>query len=442
MPAEKRVVQCQHGLDNLSADSAENLPMDNDRRVFLNSSALLLSALALSACGGGGSDSTSVVIQPSPVINEDDTPGALRSTTQAQRIVIIGAGIAGLVAAYELNRAGHDITILEARERLGGRVHTLTSPFTDGQFAEAGASRIPSDHDLTLAYADHFDLALDPFYATSGNYALVQGNLLNQVAASNYINQPPWPGSVNRSAFSKIRGGMSQLPLAFAQNLNEFIFFNAIVTSVEQSDEQVIISTEDGQLHSADRLLCTVPLPVLNKIRFVPALSTQKTQAAGGAYNYSPSARLYSQFGQRFWQNQGLNGWGETDRPEEIWQPSWDDAGSRGILMSYLRGSTAAQFDTLTAQQQLDSILQKWEIAFPGANQNLTNQYIFSWTQEEFSGSAFANPTQSQESAYGAHIGLAEGRIHFAGEHASSYHAWIQGALESGIRAAREIHAV
>jgi monoamine oxidase len=73
---------------------------------------------------------------------------------QPQRVVIVGAGMAGLVAAWELLHAGHDPIVLEARGRVGGRVHTLREPFADGLYAEAGAMRIPRTHDLTLAYCE------------------------------------------------------------------------------------------------------------------------------------------------------------------------------------------------------------------------------------------------------------------------------------------------
>ena len=62
-----------------------------------------------------------------------------------KKIIIIGAGMAGLSAGYELSQAGHDITILEARTIPGGRVHTIREPFSDGLYAEAGAARIPDD---------------------------------------------------------------------------------------------------------------------------------------------------------------------------------------------------------------------------------------------------------------------------------------------------------
>ena len=77
--------------------------------------------------------------------------------------MIVGAGMAGLVAAWELARAGHDPIVLEARGRVGGRVHTLREPFTDGLYAEVGAMRIPRTHDLTLAYCERFGLKLTPF---------------------------------------------------------------------------------------------------------------------------------------------------------------------------------------------------------------------------------------------------------------------------------------
>jgi monoamine oxidase len=68
----------------------------------------------------------------------------------AKRVVIIGGGIAGLVAAFELARQGHDPIVLEAQHRVGGRVHTLRD-FAPGLYAEAGAMRIPRVHELTNA---------------------------------------------------------------------------------------------------------------------------------------------------------------------------------------------------------------------------------------------------------------------------------------------------
>src|SRR5262245_53325231 len=63
----------------------------------------------------------------------------LRRTSRPRRIIVIGAGMAGLVAASLLKAAGHETVILEASARVGGRVRTLREPFVAGQYGEAGA---------------------------------------------------------------------------------------------------------------------------------------------------------------------------------------------------------------------------------------------------------------------------------------------------------------
>src|SRR3954466_2007043 len=86
------------------------------------------------------------------------------SRAPAKKVLILGAGMSGLVAGYELTQLGHDVIILEARMRPGGRVFTIREPFSDGLHAEAGAARIPDNHDLTLKYVKLFDVPLEPMY--------------------------------------------------------------------------------------------------------------------------------------------------------------------------------------------------------------------------------------------------------------------------------------
>src|SRR4029077_3311563 len=97
-------------------------------------------------------------------------------------------GRAGLVATLELARAGHDPILLEARNRVGGRVHTLREPFSHGLYAEVGAMRIPIVHQFTRGYAAHFGLKLNPF--TIGNprtYLYVRGT---RIRRSEYAANP------------------------------------------------------------------------------------------------------------------------------------------------------------------------------------------------------------------------------------------------------------
>ena len=404
---------------------------DLTRREFLRQSMLLAAGMALVSCEDDDQD----------VETEYDSPGMLLGDQPAKQVVIVGAGMAGLVAGYELTRAGHDVTILEARNRVGGRVFTLRTPFSDGHYADAGAARIPPDHDMTLGYADHFGLTLDPFYPESSYYVNLSGDERTLISASDYLNDPPWEGYyVNRQEFVKIQGGTDILPHAFSDYLAEHIHLGAPVESIEQNSTGVVVRVSAGTEFSADRVLCTVPLPVLNRIQFSPQLSDEKLDASSGEYNYFNITRVFMQFANRFWESEGLNGWGNTDWPEEIWQPTWDRQGPRGVLLSYLNFNRADEIDQLSEAARIEHVLNRWETVFPGVQDHVEDGISHSWALEEWSGGAIAWPTAEQETALGAHIGAAEGRIHFAGEHASDYHGWMQGALVSGLRAATEIH--
>ena len=76
------------------------------------------------------------------------------------RVVVVGAGLSGLSAALDLRAAGWDVVVLEARGRVGGRVHTLHLPFTDGLHVEAGGESIDDNHDQIQALAHHYRLPL------------------------------------------------------------------------------------------------------------------------------------------------------------------------------------------------------------------------------------------------------------------------------------------
>ena len=93
----------------------------------------------------------------------------LEKTTTPKKILIIGAGMSGLVAASLLKEAGHNVTIYEATERVGGRVFTKRTPFINGDYLEVGAMRIPSHHHLTLEYIKKFSLPVNPFINTTPN---------------------------------------------------------------------------------------------------------------------------------------------------------------------------------------------------------------------------------------------------------------------------------
>src|SRR5436190_8851026 len=120
------------------------------------------------------SAASAVAMRALPAWALDQSP--LERRGAAKRVVVLGAGLAGLVAAFELSAAGHDVTLLEAQLRPGGRVHTIREPLSDGLYAEAGAGRIPNTHDITLRWVRQFGFELEPFWPTDGlQFAVIGG---------------------------------------------------------------------------------------------------------------------------------------------------------------------------------------------------------------------------------------------------------------------------
>ncbi len=97
-------------------------------------------------------------------------------TSGGKRVVILGAGLAGLAAGWELKGSGHEIVILEAQLHPGGRVHTIREGLSDDLYSEAGAGRIPNTHKITLEWVKKFGLELEPFFPKElSEVALLKG---------------------------------------------------------------------------------------------------------------------------------------------------------------------------------------------------------------------------------------------------------------------------
>src|SRR3954471_12707197 len=110
----------------------------------------------------------------------------------AKRVVIVGGGIAGLVAAFELARQGHEPLLLEAQDRVGGRVYTLRD-WAPGLYIEAGAMRIPRVHDLTLEYCNLFGLRLRPFVMGNAKaFVYVGGERMTMAEADEHPERLPF----------------------------------------------------------------------------------------------------------------------------------------------------------------------------------------------------------------------------------------------------------
>jgi len=445
-------------------------------------------------------------------------------TGPAQKVAILGAGISGLAAGLELVKAGHNVTILEAQLRPGGRVYTLRAPFSDGLYAEVGAGRIPITHTLTLDYVKRFKLELDPFFPQSGadvflwrgqrqvvphgqdpdlthlnvNLTAEEGMVgfggltkkylqslqekvralpadawplpslaeMGEISLGDYLRQQG--ASVDAILYLsqgfdtdslldfvhdsvshavpmmwKIRGGNDLLPHAMADALRDNIRYGAVVARIAQTPTNVEVTFANAGSHHtlvADHVICALPFTVLRGIEVHPQWSVNKAFAIENVY-LSPVTRAYAQTKSRFWEADGRNGFATVDQPMEIWSPTYNQPGKRGIVMSYTYEDLAREYSAMSELAQVQRSLDLFERIHPGMRQNFEGAATWSWLNHPFSKGAFMVTKPGQFRTVVPYLATPEGRIHFAGEHTSPWPGWIQGALHSGLRTAREIAA-
>ncbi|WP_240452187.1 flavin monoamine oxidase family protein [Virgibacillus sp. YIM 98842] len=112
----------------------------------------------------------------------------LEQTSAPKKIIIIGAGMAGLTAASLLRDAGHHVSIIEANNRIGGRIYTVRDPFIPGNYMEAGAMRFPANHVLLLEYIRKANLPLQRFMNITPHDVIFMNN--KRVKYSYYEENP------------------------------------------------------------------------------------------------------------------------------------------------------------------------------------------------------------------------------------------------------------
>jgi monoamine oxidase len=111
------------------------------------------------------------------------------------------------------------------------------------------------------------------------------------------------------------------------------------------------------------------------------------------------------------------------------------------LLASYTWAEDAQRWGSLAPGDRIAQAIENVSQIHPQIKAEFEVGASKMWHDDEFAGGAFALFEPGQQTSLYQHIVAPEGRFHFAGEHASLAHAWIQGAIESGLRAAHEVHA-
>jgi len=354
-----------------------------------------------------------------------------------RKVLIIGAGLSGLVTAYELSKAGFDVTIFEAQARIGGRVLTVRD-FDDNLYAEAGAARIFHEHDLTLKYVKEFGLPLVPFYPTEQKFLRMKNGKREEVGWGKFTEATDIVMMLEKQSYwHKIQGGTDLLPRAFERKLAGKIKYESPVLKIEQTSDEVRVTFNErgkSEMLRGDYLICAIPFTMLRKIEVLPKFSAEKMQVIENL-QYDSASRVLLQTKRRFWSEKNLNGFASGEEFAEIWHSTFGQSGTRGVLQSYLRGFFSLALTKLAPDERIEFTLKSLEKLFPEIRTNYEKGYTKCWSEDAWFLGAWAHPLGKQAEI----ITRPENRVFFAGEHASNFISWMQGAIQSGLRVVEEI---
>jgi monoamine oxidase len=240
----------------------------------------------------------------------------------------------------------------------------------------------------------------------------------------------------------KIQGGMDLLPRAMATDLGDIVRYNSPVVRVSRTPVRLRVNYESGtQVKSvaASRVIFAVPLTTLRQIEIQPRLSAAKERAINEA-SYANGSRVLLQCRSRFWNAAGLNGSARTDRGTELWDCTYDQrSSSRGILGATTGNRISREMSSKSADETITLGVSAAADAFPDVRKTFEKGVVHQWNRERWSRGSIVAFRPGQMTSMMPAIGEPEDRLHFAGEHTSSWMGWMEGALESGERAAREV---
>jgi monoamine oxidase len=432
------------------------------------------------------------------------------------RVVVAGAGLAGLAAARDLEADGASVTVLDARDRVGGRVHTIRDGFAEHQHAEAGADLIEGEqhHVRELASAlkletvrilrhgwsfygkdaagrrrihsaprtfeqagEHLETEIRDYELAESRWDSAVSHALGGTSVAEWLNaigadehfaaamrglrgffladpedlslivlvdqfssgNTPGDGQMFR-----IRGGNDHLPRAMAGALRGKLLLNTVLRRVLRRAAGLLVTVEQSGVRRqlpADYLVAALPASTLRNVRFQPALPDEQ-QRAISTLRYGAATRMLLQFAKPFWRRRGRKRAFGTDLPTgAVWDGSEDQRGPAAILTMLAGGTASNQLQEIVAAEGDRGVMER--LRWLGAPARLLASRVVTWEHDSWAHGGYAFFDPQFDTALRSWLARPAGRIVFAGEHTSiEWQGYMNGAIESGKRAAAEIRAL
>jgi monoamine oxidase len=395
-----------------------------------------------------------------------------------KRVCVIGAGFAGLAAADTLQAGGAEVTLLEARDRVGGRVWSV--PFGEGAVVERGAEFILPGYDSMNALAARFGIPLvlkgTPYgrRVPIGEEAVAQpaleaafdriaeaatadaasaGDLIagleldpalsklirTRVAISNGHPVDDLEASVldeGASTFGDfdnhtLEGGNMRLAEALAAELGEAVHISSPVRRLRWSQDAVNVAGDDGEIET-DAVVVAIPTAPLAEIEFDPPLEGATANALR-AVTYGQNSKLFLRMGSPAPPSAIMSVAGH------FW--TYTQLGPDGEPAPFVTGytGTTAAIDALGGTDEFE----RWVDALVALREDLDlepeSAMLSSWNDDPWVRGAYSARTLSSP-LRDDDLVKPIGPLYFAGEHtAGEWHGLMEGALRSGRRAAEQV---
>lgn len=402
------------------------------------------------------------------------------------KVIVVGAGLSGLVSGMRLQEAGHEVVILEARDRVGGRVLTVRDGFEDGQYADVGAMILYEGQPNILGLCERFELDLTPMVTFGAELPalLFGGSLLDpetvgaafgelgtaheQVPPVPFETVAAWSRRAHLSAtpyaflealiqiqpsiplryvdahtlhlgpevFCQIAGGNDQLPRRIAEGLD--VRLGQPVRTIGWSGPGVTVETEKETL-GGDVLVVAVPGPLTTELGWDPPLPPEKV-AALLSLRYGSGAGLALQYAEGGTVRRAVETGVFTDRlPNWFLDVSAHQPGEPIVVVSILSAERQPRaLDDAAVFAEADRTMAM----VTGSATTRTFGTIANWTDDPWSRCIARAPIGDQRETLIPAIRAPLGHtVFFAGEHTDDRPGpgGMEGAIKSAYRAAGEI---